>query len=218
MFYKINEVYLQNKIELYMNVIKDAELKNDEIVLKVKTSDLIDISEVNNNYNYRMYCLVLRQLSPIQKGVQSAHSIVEYVDKYGYTVEYLTWSRVNKTIIMLDGGVLNEIEEIISHLDENKVKYAVFREEDLGDIITSISILVDERVFDRKAYPDFNTWRDIKYPVRPMHCVAYIGGEYDHDPNDYTWETHHEEWINDVIGSKANEFLRNLLSNKRLAQ
>ena len=187
-----------------MNVIKDSDLKNDEIVFR--------------DYNYRMYCLVLRQLSPIQKGVQSAHSIVEYADKYGYTIEYLTWSRVNKTIIMLDGGTLLELNDIIEVLEENEIKYAVFREEDLGDIITSISILVDERVFDRKAYPDFNTWRDNKYPVRPVHYVAYIGGEYDHDPNDYTWEIHHEEWINDVIGGKANEFLRNLLSNKRLAQ
>ena len=199
-----------------MDVIKSAELENDELVLRIKTSELVDISDVDRSY--RMYCLVLRQLSPIQKGVQSAHSIVEYADKYGNTVEYLTWSRINKTIIMLDGGILSELEEIISQLDENGVRYAVFREEDLGNIITSISIVADERVFDRKTYPDFEVWRDNKYPSRPMHCVAYIGGSYDHDPNDYTWSEHHKEWVNDVIGGEANEFLRNLLSNKRLAQ
>lgn len=199
-----------------MNVIKSAELENDELVLRIKTSNFVDVSDVNKNY--RMYCLVLRQLSPIQKGVQSAHSIVEYADRYGYTAEYVTWSRVNKTIIMLDGGVLSELEEIISQLDENEVKYAVFREEDLGNIVTSISIIADERVFDHKTYPDFEVWRDNRYPSRPMHCVAYIGGHYDHDPNDFTWLEHHDEWVNDIIGGKSNEFLRKLLSNKRLAQ
>ena len=189
---------------------------------EVKTANIVglavDVDTAEIDRKYRMYCLVLRQLSPIQKGVQSAHSIVEYSNKYGNEDGYLVWSRADKTIIMLDGGVLSELEEIISQLDENNVKYGVFREEDLGDIITSISILVDERVFNRKEYPDFETWRNSKYPVRPMHCVAYIGGEYDHDPNDYTWDEHHKEWVNDVIGGEANEFLRNLLSNKRLAQ
>ena len=185
-----------------MNEIQNTILENDDMA----------------NIDYRMYCLVLRQLSSIQKGVQSAHSIVEYADKYNDTVEYLTWSRVNKTIIMLDGGVLSELEEIISQLDENEIKYAVFREEDLGNIVTSVSILADERVFNHKLYPDFDIWRNEKYPVRPMHCVAYIGGNYDHDPNDYTWSEHKSEWTNDVMGGEKNVFLRNLLSNKRLAQ
>lgn len=126
-----------------------------------KVVDLnVDIDTAEIDRKYRMYCLVLRQLSPIQKGVQSAHSIVEYGNKYGEEDSYIVWNRADKTIIMLDGGTLPELEEIIEDLKENKVKYSIFREEDLGDIVTSISILVDERVFDRKNYPDFDSWRD----------------------------------------------------------
>jgi hypothetical protein len=177
----------------------------------------VGINTAEIDRKYRMYCLVLRQLSPIQKGVQSAHSIVEYAIKYGDEESYIIWSRADKTIIMLDGGTLPELYKIIDELDENNVKYAVFREEDLGEIVTSISILVDERVFDRKNYPDFGIWRNRKYPVRPMYTM-YCTGEFDHDPNDYTYNEHHEEWLNDVIGGKQNEFLRELIGNKRLSQ
>lgn len=197
-----------------MSELSDVETKPK----MAKVVDLnVDIDTAEIDRKYRMYCLVLRQLSPIQKGVQSAHSIVEYGNKYGEEDSYIVWSRADKTIIMLDGGTLPELEEIIEDLKENKVKYSVFREEDLGDIVTSISILADERVFDRKNYPDFDSWRNNKYPVRPMHCVAYIGN-FDHDPNDYTYGEHHDEWLNEVIGGKQNEFLRELLGSKRLSQ
>ena len=34
--------------------------------------------EENNNHSYRMYCFVERHLSALDKGIQLAHSIVEY--------------------------------------------------------------------------------------------------------------------------------------------
>jgi len=173
--------------------------------------------KVDDERLYRMYCLVLRQLSPMQKGIQAAHSIVEYANKFPHDERYKEWAKFDKTIIVLDAGTSFDIEEIIDQLDEHKVDYAIFKEEDLNSITTSIAVLVDDRVFDKKAYPDFEEWRDNKYPVREYHLVSYVG-HFDHDPNDFTYKEHHKEWINDVIGSKANEFLRNLLSNKRLAQ
>lgn len=204
-----------------MGVIKSAELENDELVLRVKTSELVDISNVDRSY--RMYCLVLRQLSPIQKGVQSAHSIVEYADKYCNTVEYETWSRVNKTIIMLDGGVVGELNDIIQQLEEHDVKYAIFEEEDLDNIVTSISILVDEKVFDGIKYPDFDVWRNRKYPNRGVFLTNNIVSDMilgkSFDPTyDPMYDKHHNEWLNEVIGGEKNEFLRNLLKYKRLAQ
>jgi hypothetical protein len=49
-----------------------------------------------------------------------------------------------------------------------------------------------------------------------MHCVAYIGN-FDHDPNDYTYYEHHKEWVEEVLGGEKNDFLRQLISSKRLA-
>ena len=36
------------------------------------------MSELLIRPKFKMYCIVLKQLSPIQKGVQAAHAIVEY--------------------------------------------------------------------------------------------------------------------------------------------
>ena len=102
---------------------------------------------------YRMYSLVLRQLSPIQKGVQSAHSIVEYIHKFHKSTEYIQWVTVDKTIIMLDGGTYQELKECRDTLADLGVPYAAFYEKDLGNIITSISFLVEDRVWDSKSYP-----------------------------------------------------------------
>jgi len=172
--------------------------------------------EVEDKRLYRMYCLVLRQLSPMQKGIQAAHSIVEYANKFPHDEEYKEWAKFDKTIIVLDAGTSFDIEEIIGQLDEHKVDYAVFKEEDLNSITTSIAILVDDRVFDKKTYPDFEEWRDNKYPVREYHLVSYVG-HFDHDPNDYTYPKHHKEWVEEVLGGEKNELLRQLISSKRLA-
>ena len=37
---------------------------------------------------YRMYVLVLKQLSGIDKGIQAAHACLEYALKYGETNDY----------------------------------------------------------------------------------------------------------------------------------
>lgn len=204
-------------------MVKEAKYKNGEIVLKIKSSILPDITDVN--MEYRMYCLVLRQLSPIQKGVQSAHSIVEYANKYCTDIEYMAWSRVDKTIVMLDGGVLDDLENIIQQLCDNGVKYSFFKEEDLGNITTAISLIADERVFNKKKYPDFRIWRDMKYPNRMSHLIAVNNTDIEMECNDFipdlindfTYTEHYEEWLHDVIGGKRNEFLRNLLNSKRLS-
>jgi hypothetical protein len=172
--------------------------------------------EVEDKRLYRMYCLVLRQLSPMQKGIQAAHSIVEYANKFPHDEEYKEWSKFDKTIIVLDAGTSFDIEEIIDQLDEHKVDYAIFKEEDLNSITTSIAILVDDRVFDKDRFQSFDSWRANKYPVIPMHCVAYMGN-FDHDPNDYTYYEHHKEWVEEVLGGEKNDFLRQLISSKRLA-
>lgn len=172
--------------------------------------------KVDDERLYRMYCLVLRQLSPMQKGIQAAHSIVEYANKFPHDEEYKEWSKFDKTIIILDAGTSFDIEEIIGQLDEHKVDYAIFKEEDLNSITTSIAILVDDRVFDKDRFQSFDSWRANKYPVIPMHCVAYMGN-FDHDPNDYTYYEHHKEWVEEVLGCEKNDFLRQLISSKHLA-
>ena len=41
---------------------------------------------------------------------------------------------------------------------DNNVEFAQFNEPDLGDQLTAVVFIVDERVFNRKEYPNFEDW------------------------------------------------------------
>lgn len=142
---------------------------------------------------YRMYSLVLRQLSPIQKGVQSSHSIVEYIKKFYKSSEYIQWVNVDKTIIMLDGGTYPELKECRDTLAELGVPYAAFYEEDLGNITTSISFLVEDKVWDSENYP-----------------------AYEEDLDDVSSESETPVWLI-MMGGRRNLAFRNFLKSKKLA-
>lgn len=141
---------------------------------------------------YRMYSLVLRQLNPIQKGVQSAHSIVEYIHKFHKLTEYIQWVNVDKTIIILDGGTYQEMKECRDTLAELGVPYAAFYEQDLGNLITSISFLVEDKVWDSKTYPSYEEEL-----------------EENSSENDPVWLI--------MMGGKRNLTFRKFLSSKRLS-
>lgn len=100
-----------------------------------------------------MYCLVLRQLSPIQKGIQAAHAVTEYGASYHRTSEFLKWRTVDKTMIVLDGGTYREMRENMEFLDGIGMKYEVFHEPDLDGMITCVAMLVGESVWDERSYP-----------------------------------------------------------------
>lgn len=142
---------------------------------------------------YRMYSLVLRQLSPIQKGVQSSHSIVEYIKKFYKSNEYIQWVNVDKTIVILDGGTFPEMRECRETLENLGVPYAAFYEKDLGSIVTSISFLVEDKVWDSDAYP-----------------------AYEEELDDISSDFENPVWLI-MMGGRRNLELRNFLKSKKLS-
>ncbi|MDC7250655.1 MAG: hypothetical protein PQJ49_12125 [Sphaerochaetaceae bacterium] len=165
---------------------------------------------------YRMYGLVPYNISPIQQGIQFGHAVVEYgvrmeakfdnVDQH-FVEAYNKWKYEDKTFIILNGGTTNDDREIgtgISkgtlnqHFDllrEKGVMLGWFTEPDLGNQLTAVVFLVDERVWDKKKYPDLNTEN-----ISSME-----------DLQDAT-----DEWIMSV-GGHQNAWLREFLSQFRLA-
>jgi hypothetical protein len=116
-----------------------------------------------NSRNYRMYGLVPYNLSPIQQGIQFGHAVVEYGLEYFETDEYQQWARYNKTFIILNGGTTNDtrlklgtLNNYLYELSDRGFKIGEFSEPDLGDQLTAVVFLVDDRVFDREAWPDFD--------------------------------------------------------------
>lgn len=131
--------------------------------LKAQIKDLQKTNSNSSPYHYRMYSMVLRQLTPMQKGIQSLHAVVEYGEmvKSGNidtTVKkaYNKWAKEDKTMIVLDGGVSDDLIEATWFLSDNNIPFTVFHEPDLYGVITSICFLADERVWDTKNYPSYD--------------------------------------------------------------
>lgn len=114
---------------------------------------------------YRMYGLVPYNLSPIQQGIQFGHAVVEYGLEFFETDEYQEWARRDKTFIILNGGTTNDnnmrlgtLQQNYFELTDRGIKVGEFHEPDLGDQMTAVVFLVDDRVFDKANWPDF--WMD----------------------------------------------------------
>jgi hypothetical protein len=168
---------------------------------------------------YRMYGLVPYNLSPIQQGIQFGHAVVEYQQNIkGLTnLEkiYDKWAKQDKTFIILNGGTTNNtldklgtLNQHLRTLIDNGVATSVFHEPDLGDQLTAIVFLVDERVFNRTLYPDFQEEK-LPYGVRKPSKKVETELEERNEAN-------YEKWV-DKIGGPTNALLREFLKPLRLA-
>jgi hypothetical protein len=113
------------------------------------------------NLEYRMYGLVPYNISPIQQGIQFGHAVVEYGLRKRLVKGYKQWTSKDKTFIILNGGTTNTSQLYLGTLNkhretllQNGIHIAEFHEPDLGDQLTAIVFIVDERVFNKTKYPD----------------------------------------------------------------
>lgn len=183
----------------------------------------------------RMYFFVPYNISPIQQAIQAGHSALEYVHMFGLTEEFKDFVDNWKTWIILNGGTTNEsrgfdgvvqgsLNQIADDLLANDIKFGYFQEPDLNDALTAVCFISDERVFNKKDYPDFVDWllnikmyQDAKddalrnnptfwmeLKVKPKEVVEELFPEY------------YKEWVR-LIGGIKNVFLRELIKDKKLA-
>lgn len=181
----------------------------------------------------RMYGIVPYNISPIQQAIQFGHAVVEYGLNHFNDESYQNWAKNYKTFIILNGGTSNHsknrysddeyigsMETNLFTLDQNDIKLATFYEPDLNDMLSGIVFIVDERVFNREKYPDFDLkpiYGDIKVktseifldPMNPQFPTVYnLKGS---DVKE-SWD----KWV-ESIGGRKNLFLRIFLKNFRLA-
>lgn len=79
---------------------------------------------------------------------------------------------------------------------------------DLDDAITSVCFLADERVWDRKNYPDYEDWL-----FKNGHCLAILTSMPSQTKFD---EELYKEWV-EFIGGEKNVYLREIIKGKRLS-
>lgn len=168
---------------------------------------------------YRMYGLVPYNLSPIQQGIQFGHAVVEYQQNVRnlppHEVIYNKWAQKDKTFIILNGGTTNINPEKLGTLNQNLaalyfngILTSEFYEPDLGDQLTAVVFLVDERVFNRELYPEFQEEK-LPYGTRKPSKKAEI-------ELDERNEANYQKWV-EKIGGPKNAFLREFLKPLRLA-
>lgn len=172
----------------------------------------------------RMYGLVNYQLTGIQQGIQFGHAVVEYGIKYYTTDLYQDWANNYKTFIILNGGTTNTnisnedylpfgtMNRHLVILKANGIDQAPFYEPDLGDQLTAVVFIVDERVFNKGKYPDFKSFVKTNYDVDDR----YINYNEWIDSDSAVKKEVALEWQS-LIGGEKNVFLRNFLEKFKLA-
>lgn len=169
---------------------------------------------------YRMYGLVNYQLSgTIHAGIQYGHAVVDYAQAIKgippYEKLYNKWANEDKTFIILNGGTTNTNPERLGSLNqhlitlrENGIVSQDFYEPDLGDQLTAVVFLVDERVFNKTLYPDFKP-EVLPYSTKKPTEKQLSQLEAKNAKN-------YDLWV-DKIGGEKNAFLREFLGPFRLA-
>jgi len=169
---------------------------------------------------YRMYGLVNYQLSgTIHAGIQYGHAVVEFgqsIKGMGLAEKlYDKWADKDKTFIILNGGTTNTNPERYGSLNlhyhnllATGIQVQSFYEPDLGDQLTAVVFLVDERVFNRELYPDFIAetlpWTGRKHTEKQLSELEAKN------------KKNYELWV-EKIGGQNNAWLRDFLKQFRLA-
>jgi hypothetical protein len=191
----------------------------------------------NKKLELRMYGLVPYNISPIQQAIQFGHAVVEYGQKmkklpFNYievTKKYDDWADNWKTFIILNGGTTNHktsledglpfgsLNNHLLTLMDNDVEFASFNEPDLGDQLTAVVFIVDERVFNKKKYPYFEDWVIENYGdlIVGDGSAYQIANEIRNSKSKHDKKVY-QEWVK-LVGGEKNAFLKDFLKNFRLA-
>lgn len=188
----------------------------------------------------RMYGIVPYNISPIQQAIQFGHAVVEYGQNVkSYDVinnielkKYNDWADCWKTFIILNGGFSNHsinryhqtdepfigtMESNLITLEQNGIEIATFYEPDLNDLLSAVVFIVDERVFNKKKYPDFEDWVIENYG----DLITGNGSSYQiarriKESNSKEDQKVYQSWVK-IVGGEKNVFLRDFLKNFKLA-
>lgn len=208
-----------------------SEITNEEFLNSLEGKRIETESKPIKPYRFlerRMYGLVPYNIMAEQIGIQFDHAAKDYGKKYFNDQEYQWYIREWNTDIILNGGTTNEghmvrhgfkeemyigsMQKHLKSLMENNVKVGTFYEPDMNSGLSAIVFLVDERVFNKKLYPDFLTWLYDKHNGVLTTSTTNPPAPYEQlYPNDY------KEWV-EFVGGEQNVFLREMLGPMRLAK
>jgi hypothetical protein len=166
----------EKDIYIHISMDEDRQFLNknvNELFKKLKketmTEQVTATGTTEQQLEKRLYFLVPYNISPIQQAIQAGHAALEYAHLHGDDPEYVDFIENWKTWIILNGGTTNNnrdenmitlgsLNQIADGFMAKFVKHSTFYEPDLNNALTAICLLVDERIFNTKDYPDFDQW------------------------------------------------------------
>ena len=191
--------------------------------------------KIEEYLEWRMYGLVPNNISSIQGAIQYGHAVQEFnnlmvdgtsiMQSVNFDSELLLsnltgfnkWRKKDKTFIILNGGTTNDsiydkfygsLQKSRDTLYENEVLFSEFYEPDLNNTLTAVVFLVDERVFDRVTYPNFEKevlpWSKTKPSEKKLKELEERNA------------VNYEKWV-EKVGGPRNAFLREFLPKFKLA-
>ena len=197
---------------------------------------------------WRMYGIVPYNISDIQKGIQFGHAVQEYnnlmfetisnIEEEGdLEVEFIIdgfnkWREEDKTFMVMNGGTTNDdvndkfygtINLRLEELRKIDIPIGLFREPDLGNQITGIVFLADERCFKKRPYhfdsdgalfyPDFKDFLINKIGVDSINNIM---SNNINSTIEIVFNEEYKQWV-EIIGGEKNVMLRDLISKLRFA-
>lgn len=181
------------------------------------------MKEETQKLELRMYFLVPYNISPIQQAIQAGHAALEYAHKYHLAPQFINFVENYKTWIILNGGTTSDVidvdgcyygtlNRIESELQIHNIRHTSFREPDLNNALTAICFILDERVFNKKDYPDFVNWlSEAEDALKWVELRVKTTEELKE-----TFPAQYKKWV-DFIGGENNVILRDIIKDKRLA-
>lgn len=129
-------------------------------------------------------------LSPLQHGLQTAHTISELFIQYPQNNVLKDWAANHKTIIILNGGYsenLYSLENLFKYMDPYGYPWASFNEEQsaLNGARTAVSIVLSPKIYETAAKMNEckSLWKYLsEYEIqallnyKPHHCLSHIAG------------------------------------------
>jgi hypothetical protein len=186
----------------------------------------------------RMYFFVPYNISPIQQAIQAGHAMGEYALQFGrYDPDNIIWDYLEKwkTWIILNGGTTNKVRDIhgvsqgtLNQLTDqlslgdgisDYIPHAYFCEPDINDALTAVCFIVDERVWDYVKYPDLKNYillTDFPDGTKEKYASFNMGGK-NYEELSTIFPIQHKDWVKNIMGTKENVFLREMLKGKKLA-
>jgi hypothetical protein len=156
-------------------------------------------------------------------GIQNGHAAMKYARKYKNDEEYIEWIDNCVTSIILNGGTTNtsndknygSMNKILDVLLDKNIKCCAFYEPGLGNQLTSVVFIADERVFDHVKWPVFSNFMKEKLPLVEW-LKWFKNGQEVYEKAKEEFNFCYKEWV-ELIGGENNVFFKEYLPTFSLA-